>query len=226
MPSSLTGLVLFVLLLAPGFVFAAQRERRTPRRRRSTFAETVLLGLTSFLCDVAALLVFAVLRTTIPDHTPDVGRLVREGRDYFDANFAYIAWWALGLLALACAFGFVLGRWPPRFAPIFANDITFTSAWWDLFEQYPDSTVYVGCELNDGSYLGGELFTYNSDEEETADRELALSAPITYRAADTDEPVELEDVGAVSVSAGQIKFMTVSYLPVADADEESEAGTE
>jgi hypothetical protein len=225
-PSSLTGLVLFVLLLAPGFVFAAQRERRTPRRRRSTFGETVLLGLTSFLCDVAALLVFAVLRTTIPDHTPDVGRLVREGRDYFDANFAYIAWWALGLLALACAFGFVLGRWPPRFAPIFANDITFTSAWWDLFEQYPDSTVYVGCELNDGSYLGGELFTYNSDEEETADRELALSAPITYRAAETDEPVELEDVGAVSVSAGQIKFMTVSYLPVADADEESEAATE
>jgi hypothetical protein len=225
-PSSLTGLVLFVLLLAPGFVFAAQRERRTPRRRRSTFAETVLLGVTSFLCDVSALLVFAVLRTTIPDHTPDVGRLVREGRDYFDANFAYIAWWALGLLALACAFGFVLGRWPPRFAPIFANDITFTSAWWDLFEQYPDSTVYVGCELNDGSYLGGELFTYNSDEEETADRELALSAPITYRAAETDEPVELEDVGAVSVSAGQIKFMTVSYLPVADADEESEAATE
>ncbi len=221
MPSSFTGLVLFVLLLAPGFTFAAQRERRRPRRRRSAFGETVLLGLTSFLCDAAALLVFAALRVTIPDHTPDVGRLVRDGRTYFDAHYASVAWWALGLLTLACAFGFVLGRWPPRFAPIFADDITFTSAWWDLFEQYPDSTVYVGCELNDGSYLGGELFTYNSDEDETGDRELALSSPITYRAAG-DDPVELEDVGAVSVSARQIKFLTVSYLPVDDEDASDE----
>jgi hypothetical protein len=220
LPSSFTGLVLFVLLLAPGFTFAAQRERRAPRRQRSAFGETVLLGLTSFLCDIAALLVFGALRATIPDHTPDVGMLVRERRTYFDANYAYITWWVVGLLALACAFGFVLGRWPPRFASIFADDITFTSAWWDLFERYRDAKVYVGCELTDGSYLGGDLLTYNSDEDETEERELALAAPITYRAAETDDPVELEHVGAVSVSARQIKFMTVSYLPVDDASDE------
>ena len=218
MPSSFTGLVLFVLLLAPGFVFAAQRDRRSARRQRSTFGETVLLGLTSFLCDVAALLVFAVLRAAAPDHTPDVGRLVRDGRTYFDAHYAYLGWWALGLLALACALGFMLGRWPPRFTPVFADDITFTSAWWDLFEQYPDSKVYVGCELEDGSYLGGELFTYNSDEDETENRELALLAPITYRPAGVDDEVELDDVGTISVSARQIKFLTVSYLPVDDED--------
>jgi Family of unknown function (DUF6338) len=222
LPSSFTGLVLFVLLLAPGFTFAAQRERRAPRRQRSAFGETVLLGLTSFLCDIAALLVFGALRATIPDHTPDVGMLVREGRTYFDANYAYITWWVVGLLALACAFGFVLGRWPPRFASIFADDITFTSAWWDLFERYRDAKVYVGCEMTDGSYLGGDLLTYNSDEDETEDRELALAAPITYRAAETDDPVELEDVGAVSVSARQIKFMTVSYLPVDDEEASDE----
>jgi len=79
----------------------------------------------------------------------------------------------------------------------------------------------IGCELNDGSYLGGELFTYNSDEDETGDRELALSSPITYRAAG-DDPVDLEDVGAVSVSARQIKFLTVSYLPVDDEDASDE----
>jgi hypothetical protein len=221
-PSSFTGLVLFVLLLAPGFTFAAQRERRAPRRQRSAFGETVLLGLTSFLCDVAALLVFAVVRAAAPDHTPDVGRLVRDGRTYFDAHYAYLGWWALGLLALACAFGFVLGRWPPKFAPVFADDITFTSAWWDLFEQYRDSKVYVGCELEDGSYLGGELFTYNSDEDETENRELALSAPITYRPAGFDDEVELDDIGAVTVSARQIKFLTVSYLPVDDEDASDE----
>ncbi|HMG25603.1 MAG TPA: DUF6338 family protein [Acidimicrobiia bacterium] len=226
MPSSFTGLVLFVLLLAPGFVFAAQRERRAPRRQRSAFGETVLLGLTSFLCDAAALLVFALLRAAIPDHTPDLGRLVREGRDYFDANYSYITWWALGLLALACAFGFVLGRWPPRFATIFADDITFTSAWWDLFERYRDAKVYVGCELADGSYLGGDLLTYNSDEDETEHRDLTLSGPITFRASDTDEPIELKDVGAVSVSARQIKFMTVTYLPIENGDNETDADGE
>lgn len=218
MPSSLTGLVLFVLLLAPGFTYAAQRERRAPRRQRSAFGETVLLGLTSFLCDVAALGVFAILRVALPDHTPDLGRLLRDGRTYFDANYAYIGWWALGLLALACAFGFVLGRWPPPFTPVFADDIQFTSAWWDLFQQYPDSEVYVGCELEDGSYLGGALFTYNSDEDESENRELALSAPITYRPAGTNEETLIDDVGAVSVSARQIKFMTVTYRPPRDED--------
>jgi Family of unknown function (DUF6338) len=226
LPSSFTGLVLFVLLLAPGFVFAAQRERRAPRRQRSAFGETVLLGLTSFLCDAAALLVFALFRATIPDHTPDLGRLVREGRDYFDANYSYITWWALGLLALACAFGFVLGRWPPRFATIFADDITFTSAWWDLFERYRDAKVYVGCELTDGSYLGGDLLTYNSDEDETENRDLTLSGPITFQASDAEDPIELEDVGAVSVSARQIKFMTVTYLPIEKGGDEADAGSE
>jgi hypothetical protein len=71
---------------------------------------------------------------------------------------------------------------------------------WDLFERYRDAKVYGGC----GSYLGGDLLTYNSDEDETEDREVALAAPITYRAAETDDPVELVDVGAVSVSARQI----------------------
>ena len=49
----------------------------------------------------------------------------------------------------------------------------------------------------------------------------ANPSPITYRAAG-DDPVELEDVGAVSVSARQIKFMTVSYLPVDDEDASDE----
>ena len=145
-----------------------------------------------------------------------------RGEPISTRTYAYLGWWALGLLALACAFGFVLGRWPPKFAPVFAEDITFTSAWWDLFERYRDAKVYVGCELEDGSYLGGDLLTYNSDEDETENRELALAAPITFRASEADDDVELDDVGAVSVSARQIKFLTVSYLPVDDDDASDE----
>lgn len=40
MPTTLTGLLLFVVLLLPGISYVAIRERGTPRQARSAFRET------------------------------------------------------------------------------------------------------------------------------------------------------------------------------------------
>lgn len=70
----------------------------------------------------------------------------------------------------------------------------------------------MGCELTDGTYVGGTLWTYNATVEETLDREIALAAPISYRPSDGAEPVTFEDVAIVTLSASRIKFMTVTYV--------------
>jgi hypothetical protein len=65
--------------------------------------------------------------------------------------------------------------------------------------------------LDDGSYLGGWVLTYSPDSDETADRELTLSGPVTYRSPTGQEAMDL-GVSAVAVSARRIQYLTVSYL--------------
>lgn len=95
--------------------------------------------------------------------------------------------------------------------------VAFRSAWWRLFEEHPHEghRIYVGCTLEDGSYVAGWLFSHAIDYEETADRDLILSGPVVFRpagAGDGDD-VELANVGAVVVSARRIVHLFVSYIP-------------
>ena len=83
--------------------------------------------------------------------------------------------------------------------------------------MHPDSKIYVGCELDDNSYLGGYLLTYSTEVKETGDRELALSGPITCRLSDGTE-TELHDVSAVTISARRLKYLMVSYIDTREED--------
>jgi hypothetical protein len=80
-----------------------------------------------------------------------------------------------------------------------------------LFNQYPDKQVYVGAQLDDGTYLAGWVLSYSPNSDETADRELTLSGPISFRSPTADVVSEL-DVGAIALSARRIQYLTVSYL--------------
>ena len=81
-----------------------------------------------------------------------------------------------------------------------------------LKEKNPDDFRYLSCDLTDGTYIGGYLLTFNPDPEETTDRELALTGPITYRASGDDEAIVLPNVHVMAVRAGQIRNMGVTYL--------------
>ena len=85
------------------------------------------------------------------------------------------------------------------------------SAWWRLFHDNPGSRIYVGCTLDDGSYVSGFLNSYSKVGTEHADRELTLRAPITYRPPQDSDAVQLDNVGAVAISARHIMLMTVTY---------------
>lgn len=69
--------------------------------------------------------------------------------------------------------------------------------------------MHVG--LEDGTYLGGWVNSYSPDSDETADPELTLAGPITFRGSEDDEPSDL-GVSAVSISARRPSYLTVTYV--------------
>lgn len=189
-----------------------QVDNRQPVRDLSPLRELISIAAVGALCDLVSLALFGIVRVWFPRDTPDVGKIARIGNAYFKLHVVSEAWWIVGLFGFSCLLAFILGKYRPLIAgAVVSGRITFNSAWWELFHLNPDSRIYVGCELQDGSYIAGYLLRYSTETDETPDRDLALVEPISYRAVGAQETTVLEDVGAVSISASQIKFLAVSY---------------
>lgn len=225
-PSTLLGLLVFAVLLAPGFVYIVIRERRTPERQLSAFRETAELACISLATNGTCLLLFAVVRGVAPGLTPDVGALIRNPQSYLTADYAAVAGWGSGLLLLAMVLAgtAAYARWDGWIAtrmlarvdkPLVSPTV---SAWWLLFNKHPGARLYVGCVLNDGGYVAGWLHSFSNAASDIPDRDLTLTAPIYYRAPGRDDGNELPNVGAVSVSARQLGLLLVSYVDPAPAD--------
>lgn len=241
MPTTLGGLLIFVLLLVPGFIHYVQRRSQVPQRTLSPLVETANLATVSVVTNALAIAAFGLARIFLPDHSPDIGRFLIEGTGYAAPRLGYLLLWGGGLLAFSSALALALGSRPHGLRALstrFAPAIVDVSAWYHVFEEGPvGDLVYVGCDLQDGSYVGGLLDWYSTAVEETADRDLCLAEPLTFQPAggedeldperegpDEPEPEEpqvqdLEGVSRVVVSAREVSRMYVSYLserPTAD----------
>src|SRR6266566_2966950 len=218
MPTILTGLLLFVVLLLPGFVYLVGRERGGTERHVSPFRETVTIVTVSITSEIAVLTLFAVVRSLWPSLTPDVGALIRGGSAYLRGNYQEFAIWGVGLLAFSVALAYtatipairrglaklhLVGAYPHNSA---------VSAWWMLFERFAEGReVHVACTLDDGSYVQGRLQSFNTSAEDTLDRELVLGAPIMYRPSGGQEEKEYLASG-VSIAAQRIVTLFVTYV--------------
>jgi hypothetical protein len=209
MPDTLIGLILFVVFLSPGLVFFFVRDRRVPSRELSPLRETGAILLTGLACNVVVLGLFALARAILhPDKTPDVDRLLTDGRTYFTEASAFLSWWALGLLATAILLGFLLG-----FLPLVKfGTIRFASAWYQMFHGAEERKVYCGCTLDDGSWVGGALKSFSTEVEETDDRDLVIEPPLTYRTKAMEKPETLEQVTYVIISAKHLVRLDVTRL--------------
>jgi hypothetical protein len=223
-PTTLLGLVLFVTLLAPGLCFFLARDALRPQRELSAFRETAVVVFVGLACDLSVLLGFAFIRRVAPSLTPDVHLFLLRTNRYSIRHVAFVSWWGVGLLAAACAIGFLAGRmktvrvpvlhakWPPfSLRKLELGPIRFESAWYKLFHGHEDEIVYCGCTLEDGTWVGGYLKSYSTEVQETADRELILVAPIRLRPAEMDTAVGF-DTSAFVVSARRLMFLDVQYL--------------
>jgi hypothetical protein len=222
LPTSLVGVIIFVTLLTPGFVYVLRSERRAPERQLSAFRETIILGFVSFAADIAALAIFTPIRILAPGSTPDIGALIRDPSIYFPRHYALVALWGLGLLILACLLAYVCAspavlEWLRRF-PALGKAVPerpylpYVSGWDRLLARRPGTGVYVECLLEDGSYVAGWIYTYSRLASETGDRELTLKGPLRYRPPRKAEAQELPGVGAVSISSRRLTALFVSYV--------------
>lgn len=237
MPTSLVGLLVFVVLLAPGFAFVVRRETRFVPRTASVFRETAVVILASVAANTVTLILFSIIRTLAPDSTPDVGVLITDPSGYFAEHYRSVGVWGAALLLSSITIAglaavpprWLVTRWlsaprwlQPRWLEEIGNPIVYRSAWDRLMNLVPEDQegpvdVWVSCELQDGTYLSGPLFSLNPDVDEDADRELILKAPVLRRSPEADNPTRL-DVGAVSVSARYVKYVGWSYVTPSETD--------
>jgi hypothetical protein len=208
-PTTFLGLVLFLVVLAPGFCLVVAAERWRPAQPHSVLRETAIIGLGSVLFDLGALFAFALIRAIHPAGTPDVGALIRDSSAYLKVHYLNVLIWALALLAAACAAAFLVGsqfakrsRGAGRMDPL--------SGWAKAFTFYPASRVKVGCELTDDTFIEAWLRSFSPNVEENDDRSLVLTAPAKMRRSEDDELVDWP-VGTIVIAASQIRFLTVGY---------------
>ncbi|MEV0148131.1 MULTISPECIES: DUF6338 family protein [unclassified Nonomuraea] len=63
MPTTISGLLLLVALLFPGFAYIISRDRAGAERRVSAWRETTSVVVVSVVADLTVLVLFLVLRT-------------------------------------------------------------------------------------------------------------------------------------------------------------------
>ncbi len=226
MPTTPVALLLFIAILTPGLAFVLAREKVSPERSVSVFRETATVAVASVAFNSIALILFAVLRAAKPRSTPDVGGIIRAPGIQFRSEYDQIALWALGLLILSTALAYAsphaLAWWRRRGGKARPGSRGSLRSAWDILADLNTDRLYAACILDDGSYVAGDVVTYNWGPEEDSDRDIGLRGPIDYRPPGGTEIVKWPVGGAV-VSARNIRLLTFSFLPKTAA---SSAGDE
>ena len=231
MPTTLVGFALFVVLLAPGLAYVARARISQPIAKPSPLREAARLSLISLACDAGAVGMFGVLRVWLPDHTPNIGELVRHPGPYAVGHYAYLAIWGVGLLSLAVAIALtgamgldsapgrrLLSSTLLRRITVRGGEVTDQPAWWTwLNTRY---RTYIQCELDDGTLISGYLASFSAESDETSDRDLVLADEVTIRAAGEVELRALDASGLI-ISARSIRWLSFTYLDAPTVDSPS-----
>ncbi len=221
MPTTLTGLLLFVVMLLPGFAYLVGKERHGTERRLSPFRETVAIVAASITSELVVLVIFAIMRILWPSITPNVGALLREGRVYLTGStghrghYGQFAIWGLGLLVAAVLLAYFATKPSIRrrlewLTGPYPHEST-VSAWWILFERWArNRNIELACMLDDGSAVRGQFGSFNISADDSPDRDLILQKPLYYRPAGATQET-LYDVAAVCCPARRIVALFVQY---------------
>jgi uncharacterized protein DUF6338 len=208
MPTTLTGLLVFLALLLPGFVYTAIVRRGRPEYRTTALHEIAAVALASVLSELVVLIGFAAVDGLRPSWTPDMRALITQPAAYLAEHYLTVFGWATGLLFAAGVVAAAAAAFTVWKLPVHRS---LVSSWWTLFKDWhPDTTRTVQCELDDGSYVEGILADWNSQAEDSPDRDVLLVAPILYRPVGSVD-YRQHPVSAVCVAARNIRTMFVTY---------------
>lgn len=223
MPDTLTGLLLFVVLLLPGFAYLVGKERHGTERQLSSFREPAAIVAVSVTSEIVILVAFTAIRALFPSATPDVGALIRNSGEYLRGDgghaghYASVGLCGVVLLALATLlaylatvpsvrrrFKWITGEYPHE---------STVSAWWIILEQWSDDRqVELACLLDDGSAIRGRYGSFNTRADDSPERDLILKYPIYYRPPGDDSRQAHWPASATCCSASRIVSLWVYYI--------------
>ncbi len=226
MPTTVPGLVIFVVFLLPGFISYVRRRRLVSARDLFPFMEMANVVSVSVVTNVAVLGLFALVRWILPDHTPEPDRLVFKTATYAEGRLGYIALWGVGLLVGSCALAALtstntalastntaMGVLQKVLPPVVVEE----SAWYEMFEAPPDlgALAYVGLQLTSGTYVAGYLWWYSTEREKVPDRQLILVGPLEVvrgEGTDKDHREPLEEFDYATFSSRDIESLHLTWV--------------
>lgn len=214
-PTTITGIVLFLALLLPGFLFITLRERHRPTRKLSALRETgtVLAATSAAYVPIAVLVV--VLAVFVPSFRSELAAFLSGPGAYAAAHPFRLALAAVATVAAATVVSGSLLSAPraSRFIPSSGG-----SAWWSLFDidgkvpqEVKVESIEVTATLLDGTTIVGTLHSWSRDGDDHPDRALVLQAPLWQQGPKAHEFSQL-DAATLTVTAGQIKYLTARYI--------------
>ena len=180
MPSNWGGVLIFLLLVAPGLLFDLRSARRRASPKQSAFREIGRITLASIGFGAAALVVVLIAAARWPGVFAGPPDVLESHSPTSDVGAVKIAW-TLGLqtaVALALAFLWSFG-WEKRQS----SDLRPVSSWTKAFRtgRPEGSAAYARVKLRSGSVWVGQVESFSADLE-TPGRELVLIPPISVAA--------------------------------------------
>jgi Family of unknown function (DUF6338) len=221
LPETTVSLFVTIAFALPGYIYHRTTLRQDPERTDTAVTEVLSVLFASIAIDTVVLVVLVAASAVLHVHKINASGFIADPRGYVAGNLEVVAGWASAGFLLALLLAVTAGlrpwrRWLPAGWREWTDDRERRyqdqqSAWWRLFHDNPGTRIYIGCTLDDGSYVSGFLNSYSKVGTEHADRELTLRAPITYRPPEDSNAVQVDNVGAIAISARHIVLMTVTY---------------
>jgi hypothetical protein len=216
-PTTLSGIFLFLVALMPGFIFIGVREGHRPTRKLSAFRESATVLVVSVCSYIPFIVIAAAFAFWWPAFNSNLGQALSNPTSYF-ATHAYRSFVGLGtIVILGSAAAALVGRTGSSGKKVDPR----APAWWQIFsadgDNAPQAIRRLSIYLKDGAVLSGALKSYSREAEEHGDRELVLQEPLYFQAAGAEAFAPLDGT-AVIVSAREVQFVEV-YLDVQDEGE-------
>lgn len=225
MPTEPVAAVIYVFLLVPGLIYLFQSEKSRSAPRRSVFRETSTVVFASAVCLLTPLVLWALLASFIPALEPPLTDMLVGFSTTFAEDPVPHFLLVVVYLALASGLGFLFAH--PKLQSLLSKlgaQSSFQknrSAWSRVFEEMGDEAVVIASvQLKSGTWMQGQVSSYNAMVEDLDERALVLSGGLFIRTPTAEEPEALETGQQMVIQAADIEYLLVSYLaPQKEAEE-------
>lgn len=192
LPNTALGLLIFLSVLVPGFIWLHQTERRVPRSRRPgalAITEITIIGCS--ITFISALVVSIIGQLFAPPFLKVTEWLTAINiGNYLIQEFRGAMVSALSTLFLSAMIAFFFPKIIYRNRP--ANINLGSTVWYNILgQERGDRQAKLGISLTNGTSIEGYLFSYSMNQN---DDQIALREPISFQSGKLKYPLQIDRV--------------------------------